>query len=243
MYQLGPMVRGVAAGVVCALFLWTASVHAFSVQPMSYVIEPAGSGSSITLRIENRYDQPLPIELFVEERIVADDGSETRRQADGDFTIFPPQAIVPPGKTQAVRVRYIGEPDIDVSKVYAVSVTQVPVGLEGQDSGVEVVFTFATAAHVVPPGAEARLRLEELKRGNGRSVATIANDGRRFAHLALGRWRVHTASGDALELGPEELQAFVGNPLLPPGGKRAVSIPWSAIGGAAPAGIEFLPVR
>ena len=98
-----------------ALLLLAASVllppaQAFDVNPVVSVIELPGDGAGITLTLRNSRGESLPVSFEIVERSVNEDGTENTRPADDLFVIFPPQAVVAPGKSQAIRVQWIGAP-------------------------------------------------------------------------------------------------------------------------------------
>lgn len=74
--------------------------------------------------------------------------------SDERFQVFPPQALVPPGQSQAVRLQYIGNPSPPVSEAYVLNISQVPVVPPGA-SGITVVYRFGVAIYVNPKGAVA----------------------------------------------------------------------------------------
>lgn len=165
--------------------------YAQRVTPMVFELDPIGSGSSKSLRIENTKEQSLTVE-FVATKISLDEfGNESRTPADNDFLIYPPQALIPGGKTQIVKVRYIGDPTILESNAYRVSVNQLPVQVERGFQGVGVVVNFNTLVNVSPIDSTAQLSVIDIAKGaDDQWDILIENKGNRFSRLSKTVWQV-----------------------------------------------------
>lgn len=124
------------------------------VEPLFMEVSP---GQSAALRVRNSSDELSTVELLVYERIVDENGVQSRVPADDDFILFPPQGVLQPQSVQVFRLQPIAA-DLSESKSYFISVRQVPVELEELPDGgiqLQVVFAFDAAVHVTPRGAEA----------------------------------------------------------------------------------------
>ncbi len=220
---------GLLAAVIGA---WPA--EAFRVLPMTYDLAPIGSGATQVLRVENLGDRPLTVELYAERRDILEDGSERRTPADDDFVIFPPQSIIQPAETRAFRVQYLGEPRLERSVTYAVSVAQLPIELDGEaETGVQVVFAFSTLANVVPPGSRAVLEVREVRPdpAGGAVLVLVENTGTRYGRVTEGSWLIGNAAGAEATLAGEPLREAVAIGLVQPGTTRLIRLP-------VPAGLE-----
>ncbi|MBB4613419.1 fimbria/pilus periplasmic chaperone [Novosphingobium taihuense] len=161
-----------------------AAVQAYQVSPMIYDLKPAGAGAATIIRVRNDGEKPLTIELEVEKRSFDENAVESRTPADDDFVVFPLQAVVQPGKVQAVRVQYVGKADLKQSETYLVTVKQVPVALPDQkESGVQMVFNFSTMASIVPEGAKPEVELVSSVRDAKGLELRLRNSGSRYANL------------------------------------------------------------
>lgn len=130
-----------------------ASGQSIGVEPLFLEVAP---NESSALRVRNSSDKPVTIEVLVEERAIDENGVQTRTDAEDDFILFPPQAVVPASSLQVFRLQPI-TPDLKQSKSYFVTVKQVPVKLpeiEGGGARLQLVFAFDAAVHVVPRGAK-----------------------------------------------------------------------------------------
>lgn len=221
--------RSVAAALVLSASLAVPAM-AYQVSPMIYDLQPSGSGAAQIIRVENTNDAPITIELVSEKRFFDEKGVERREPAPADFVLFPPQAIVPAGGTQAIRVQYVGPPSLAASATYTVTVKQVPVQLpEGGASGVQFVFNFSTVANIVPPGAKAAIAAAVAPSGNGLAL-TLRNDGNKYANLGLSKVTV-TSGGFSKTYEGEEWRKALGTSWILPGGTRVIQLPPPGGGG------------
>ena len=209
--------------------------HAYQVSPMIYDMKPAGQQAAAVLRVENTNDKAITIELVAEKRSFDIDGKESRTPADADFVLFPPQAVIAPGATQAVRVQYVGPPTPTQSVMYTVTVKQVPVELPANGpSGVQFVFNFSTLANIVPEGAKARVEVVSLTNTDKGYVLRLHNAGNRYANLALSRVTL-SGSGYSRKVEGEEWRKTLGASWLLPGSDRNIVI--AAADGASKPGL------
>ena len=186
--------------IILALFL-TALISALPaqaqrVQPMSYELAPSGSKAATSLRIENTSKVDMTLELIASRISVDGNGIETRASAEDDFLIFPPQLILKSGKTQAIRVKYIGEPILSESSAYRISLKQIPIDLTGSgQSRVGMVVNFHTLAHVTPPDAEVDLQVNKItKQGADVWAISIVNRGKKMGRLSRTQWKINDGS-------------------------------------------------
>lgn len=200
---------------------------AYQVSPMIYDLEPSGAGAAKIVRVENTNDAPITIEMVAEKRFFDEKGIERREPADGDFILFPPQAIVPAGGSQAIRVQYVGAPSLATSVTYTVTIKQVPVQLPTSGaSGVQFVFNFSTVANIVPPGAKAQIAAGVAPGAKGLAL-TLRNDGNKYANLGLSSVIVSNGGFTKTYEGEEWRQALGASWILP-GGTRVISLPAAA---------------
>jgi len=87
------------------LMLGSKNSVAQSVQPMVFELEPSGSKSTQSLRIENPNSGPMTVEIVPLKIIIDEHGKETNVLAEDDFLIYPPQTIIKPSAAQTVKVK------------------------------------------------------------------------------------------------------------------------------------------
>ena len=206
---------------------FTPNAEAFRVSPMTYDLAPHGQNSTKTIRVENRGAKKLSIELIAEKRIIKKDGSDERMPAEDDFLIFPPQAVIEPGSVQAIKVKYIGDPEIKESVGYVVSVAQLPVDFTGEEgqSGVSVSFKFGTSVNVVPKGSKEKIKITDQKVVKDNKVKiSLKNEGNKYSRMIYGKWPFTNSQGKKFELQDEKLNSAISQPLIQPNSERVIEI-------------------
>lgn len=202
------------------------AAQAFRVSPMVYDLGPSGAQASKTIRIHNTADDKLPIEIYAEKRVIHEDGSETREPADDDFLLFPPQAILEPNGVQAVRVQYIGDPSIDISQGYVVTVAQIPVDLNNiENSGVQFTFQFGTSVNIIPKGAKAKISVISAIPKDGKLALNVKNTGKSYTRLSIGEWILSNNAGKKVTISGNELKEAIPQPLIQPNTTRNITLP------------------
>lgn len=221
------VLRWVRCGLAASLLAAAAgSAWAHQVSPMIYDLKPSGPGATSTVRIQNDNPRPITIEMVAERRDFDENGKESRVAADDQFVLFPPQAVIPAGKNQAIRVQYVGAPTLDKSVMYVVTVKQVPVALPANSpSGVQFVFNFGTLANVVPDGAKADVRVSSVSAPAGGALRVrLRNNGNKYANLSLGGLTLSNG-GKSFQIPAEAWRQALGPSWLLPGKERVISLP------------------
>jgi len=121
----------VLIGSAALLLLTAQDASAYKVSPLHHYLTLTGKGATSSMVITNSHDYPLTVEMTVERRELSGGKVTQDVPADDDFLIFPPQAIIQPGKKQRVQIRYVGDA-VDVSELYRLIVVQVPVSLANE---------------------------------------------------------------------------------------------------------------
>lgn len=220
--------------VVQAIFIQSSVAQ--RVQPMVFELEPFGPKSSATLRIENTQQQPLTVELIPTKITMDEYGVETLTSAEDDFLIYPPQTLIEKGRTQVVRVKYIGDPQISESQSYRVSVKQLPINIRAAGhAGVGMVINFNTLVNVSPAGSKSELLVSSISSmDDGRWAVVIENSGNRFARLSTTSWEVFSTvdASKTKHIKSLEVGNLANKNLVAPHSKLSLAIP--AIEGFVP---------
>ena len=216
--------------ILLPILAQTPVCNAFEVKPLVHDLTPYGRKAASTLTISNPSDQPLPVEVTVNRRVFENATGETMAPADDDFLLFPPTALIPPGGTQAVRLQWLGDPELAVSQSYYAHVAQLPV-LPTEDSGSEVQFVLAfnVAVHVAPEGALPNVQVRDagLETGTGGETllrATLANGGNKHAYASR-MAMVISSPWASITLEPEAILSNKLDTFLPPGVAKTLRIP------------------
>lgn len=150
-----------AALVFVAALVLTPVAWAMRVSPMVAELTTSGAGSVARIEVGNAGSAAMPFEATITRIDFMDDGSLVESPADEDFLVFPPQGLVPVGGRQVVRVQWVGEPNIDTSRAYYLTVRQLPVSTDVEAGeadtpslAVTVLYTMKALLVVAPPGAE-----------------------------------------------------------------------------------------
>ena len=220
------MLKTLKFAAAAAVALGLAGIaHAYQVSPMIYDMTPTGKGASTVIRVNNTNKSPITVELQAEKRLFDANGKESREAADKDFVLFPPQAVIAAGATQAVRVQYVGPTELTKSETYTITVKQVPVKLPNDGkSGVQFVFNFSTVANIVPAGAKPAVEVASVEPGAKTLKVTLKNAGNKYANLALSN--VELSGGTFKSVVKDEAwRKALGTSWILPGGTRVVELP------------------
>ena len=211
-----------ALGGVAAL---AAAANAYRVTPLLIELADSGRERSGQLRVENTTDRPLTFEAYAVDWTISESGERRTERSGAPLRVFPPQAIVPPGENQVVRVEWVGGP-VEQSRDFIFRVDQLPVDFipeEQEGSRVQFLFNFGAAVHVSPQGARPDLAIASANRENGAAQVRMRNSGDR--HVYLGdRGLTVSAGGVTQEYTGDELADAMGNALIAADAAREVRI-------------------
>ncbi len=182
----------VAAAVagICATVL-----HAMTVSPVVVDLTTTGGRMSQIITIENKYAKPVVLEMLSQETEYTDEGVRGTGKQTEDLLMFPPQAQIAPGGTQAIRIQYVGNPDLVKSKHYFVTVAQLPVKMPEGQSGVQLLYNFQIVTGVAMPGRRPNITMagaESYIGGDGKPRVTLIlkNDADTYGYLSNGSLRI-----------------------------------------------------
>jgi len=233
-------------GVLAGAVTLPDSAEAMKVRPLHLEMKSVGSDSRSTLQVINDGANPLPVEIVVSEFELERDGEQIRKPAGDNWLVFPPQAMIGAGSTQTFRIQWVGDPEIPESRSYIFSVNQVPVQMPEGQSGVQVVFNFATIVNVAPPRGSAALEVVEAgfgtdNKGQRRPAVTFRNPTNVHALASKGTISL-SGDGWSATLGPAELRNM-GLGLVQPGKTRRLLIPVDVPDGVSriSASIDYKP--
>lgn len=136
------------------------AAQAMRVAPMVSELTTTGAGSVARIEVGNVGSVALPFEIRITRLDFTESGEIVETPADEDFLIFPPQGLVSVGGRQVVRAQWVGEPQLNVSRAYYLSVSQLPVATDatkfegGGGLDLKVLYTMKALIVVAPPGAE-----------------------------------------------------------------------------------------
>ena len=219
--------------VLIALVFAPSLAEAARVSPMIVEIEPGGRNSVARIELTNDGERNIPFEVRMMLGEISEDGKLTMTPADDRFLVFPAQSIVESNSQQVFRIQYVGEPELAESEIYYMSIQQVPVALEGEDSQVQVVVNYNVLVNVVPDGSTARADVESIEAVVQDDVPGIrlrlTNTGTRYFLAGLAEWTISATAEDGSEYNvnykKEEMTRKVGVGVVGPGRARILFVP------------------
>lgn len=196
------------------------------VTPMIVEMEPTGRNSVARIELTNDADRDIAYEVQMFSGDISEKGELSLTPADDQFIVFPPQAIVEGRSQQVFRVQYVGEDALSQSRVYYLTVKQIPVAFQPGQNQVQVVVNFNVLINVVPDGVEplATIRSSEYveREVSMEGVAEddipevipvekgiavdLGNDGTRYFFAGRSNWTITAKT----ETGEDFSQSFTG---------------------------------
>jgi fimbrial chaperone protein len=218
------------AVVLAAATLSSASVaNAMSVSPMHIEMISVGKTSTSQIKVTNEGSTPLPIEAILEKMSLSESGDMNRVRTADNFVIIPPQALIPAGGTQVFRVQWVGEPDLQKSESYLLSLSQIPVKLPKNQNAVQIVTSMGVMINVSPARGKPSLEIVETgtvtgKDGKRRATIVIANNSP--VHGLIEKSDIKLSAGSFTKnYSASELGQRLGIGLVQPGKRRKFVMP------------------
>jgi fimbrial chaperone protein len=203
---------------------FVAHAHAMNVAPVSGELSESGQNSKMTLRVMNDGAQPIPVEILAFKLTLAEDGTQTTSPAKDKFLIYPPQITIAAGATQSFRVQWLAAPNLKATETYILGVNQLPIAMDKQKNGVQVIFNFNAVVNVSPANAKPAISVLKADIVNTPKISraptiTVENTGN--GHAMLGDASIVLTDGKWTKaLSREEVRALFGLGLVQPRSKR-----------------------
>lgn len=217
-------------GVTALTMATMSTASAMSVKPVVIDLFATGNNRTGQITVSNDGAKPLPVEIHISKLELSENGDIISTAETGDeFLVFPPQAMVPPGATQVVRVQWVGGADIKQSQSYLFSINQVPVKMPESTSGIQVVFNFTTIVNIAPLTGQSSLSLigsgvTKDNKGVSHPQIIVKNTGNIHAKLTEATVKL-SSNGWTETLSPERLKQVLGVGLVQPGKTRKFILP------------------
>ena len=137
------MVRILAIAASFQFLLASVHASALNVQPVIIDLESSGRQASAVITLQNAFAETAPVEVVVHPvRIVDGELVEFENEEAENLLVFPSQATVAPGATQAFRVQWIGDPEPRSSEHYYVTIAQLPVAFAPNQNAIQVPVSY-----------------------------------------------------------------------------------------------------
>ncbi|WP_394144119.1 fimbrial biogenesis chaperone [Vibrio atypicus] len=199
-----------------ALIVFCSQANAYRVEPMVAEMEPIGKRAQMSMRIDNTSQVPLTVELYPLSMTMDEHGNETIEAADNDLLVIPVTAIIKPGRSQSVMVRYLGDPSIAQSKSYRIAVKQVKVEESGANSGqMGLLLQFNTLINVRPKNTEPKLAIKSIKSKDKKWLIEVENSGNSYGRLSDTNWTVSDGIESKYLKGIDISKLIAGTLILP----------------------------
>lgn len=198
------------------LLIVSSTAHAYRVEPMIAEMEPIGKRAQMTMRIDNTSSKPLTVELYPLSMTMDQYGNETISPADDDLLVIPVTAIVKPGRSQSVMVRYLGDPSISQSKSYRVAVKQVKVENSKEESGqMGLLLQFNTLVNIRPKNTDPKLSIRSVTQKDAKWLVEVENSGDSYGRLSRTNWTLDDGNNSLYLKGVEISKLIAGTLVLP----------------------------
>ncbi len=227
-----------------------APAEAFKLTPIEMLFAPAGRGATQTFQITNAHNQPIAVEIRIAARDMKLNGEDVLRDAEDSFVVYPAQAIVLPGKSQTVRVQWLGDTAPKRELAFRMIAEQLPIDLDrspGDGARLKLLVRYIASLYVAPRGVKAKVVLESAGRKtapNGEAKLAVVLHNQGTAHSLL-RGLTLNVTGQApgggkvsVALTAKQLGGMIGQNLLA-GRRRVFRLPWPAKLSSGPVVVTF----
>lgn len=164
------------------------SAHALNVSPIETFLDSANEDLTGTIKLENKTDQSMPVELKQYRRL-HQNGKESRVSTQ-DFIVYPPQVILKPKSVQTIRLVWQGldkkKKNIQQEVAYRILIKQVPLDLKANQknkkkhqSALNIIYEYVASVYVQPKKTNADMKINVVKHDikNRKIEAQIQNTG------------------------------------------------------------------
>lgn len=201
---------------VIAFMLVSSQSYAYRVEPMVAEMEPIGKRAQMSMRVDNTSTEPLTVELYPLAMTMDEYGTETLTEADSDLLVIPVTAIIEPGRSQSIMVRYLGDPSITQSKSYRIAVKQVKVNNSNSQTGqLGLLLQFETLVNVRPKNTNANIEIKGIEKKNNKWLIGVENKGDSYGRLSDNDWKITDGKNSKYLKGIEIGNLFTGTLVLP----------------------------
>lgn len=222
-----------AALAAAALAFVPAPANAFRLTPIVQDFAPVGRDAVKNFEVTNTTPERIAVEIRMAQRAIETDGNEILTPEEEDFTVYPSQIVVEPGKSQTVQVRWLGDPEPKAELAYRIIAEQLPVELDAarQDvASVRLLVKYEGSVYIVPKGAEADIALTGVNRidgTDGSSLLQVQLENRGNAHGIVREptLTLTDSKGTSVTLAGEQVDGLDNVNVLA-GGTRHVLFPW-----------------
>lgn len=217
------------------LFAVAAPVVALNVQPVVVDLQTTGRRTSAIITLQNTFAETVPAEVTVHPvRVVDGELKEFESEEVDDILVFPAQASLGPNQSQAFRIQWIGDPELNESRHFYVTVAQLPVAFPENQNTIQVLHRFKVLVSVGAASQSSILNVDSAEittnaDGVSRPVLTVRNSGKSYGYVANNRMTVIQRDNAGAEIfrktfEPDEIRQRMGLGLIPSGQVRRLPV-------------------
>lgn len=239
------MFRSLSALIIVFIFNSFQYSFAYEFAPIVAELAPKGPGSVKTFVARNTNQDAVALQVEVFRRTADENGEEVQEAEYDDFIVSPPQMVLAPGQSQAVRVRWIGTSDIRTEQAYRIVVKQLPINYSKLNDGdksvtLSIGYEYQVALYVVPAKAKPSAVIKDAVQAqgpNGENLLrlTIQSTGTTRAILEEPRISVSSSTGETITLSDEQVEPLKMKNIIA-GSQSVVDLPW-------PSGLTSGPIK
>lgn len=243
-----PLIAGAALAASIAPGL------AMNVQPVIIDLQSTGRRASAVISLHNTFAETVPVEVTAHPvRVVDGELREAEEEEAENLLVFPSQATVNGGETQAFRVQWVGDPLPTQSEHFYVTVSQLPVTLPDNQNAIQVLHQFkilvsASASSSRPELKVTKVEIRTDESGKPKPVLTVANEGAGYGYVGNNRMTVVQRAESGAEVfretfEPDQIQQRMGLGLVPSGQTRVLPINLELPEASGALSIELTPAE
>ena len=213
------------------MLLMSSQIFAFKLTPIEAEFAP-GRLAVQTFKLENQGTQPIAVEIRVQARDMAINGSDQLTASADTFVVYPDQVVMNPGATQSVRVQWTGTQAPSKEQAFRLIAEQLPIELDAngaERSGLRLMVKYLAALYVRPPNPAARLSARFEPSGSKKSGSAglvLHNEGN--AHVIVRSEMVEVLlDGNPIEMTAAQREAVHGRNVLAHR-ERRLELPWAS---------------
>lgn len=226
----------IAVAAIAVQLVGEPTSAAYQLEPISRVFAPSGSRATQSFDVVNNGAERIALTVSFATLERDDNYVESNRNAEDEFLAYPSQIILAPGKTQTIRVSWLGAPDPARELTYRIIVTQVPIELLDHtaktvaNGRVRVMLNYRGTIFIRPAKAAPKLETPTAERTTGTSgdalVITLTNVGTAVGLVKLCKLELAPRTGGtAIEL-PASAVATLKNTRVLAASRRRYVLPW-----------------
>lgn len=159
---------------------------------MTGEIDVSGRLSQQKFVVTNQFKTPLDVEI-TPHLLEWIEGKYNAEKETDDLMVLPDTAVLQPGETRTILIKYFGDPDVQSSKAYIIKFKQVSTNNSKNVSGtnVNMAVNFETVLTLLPNKVSSGLQISSIvKEVDGKWLVTVDNVGNKHEWAAKYSWAI-----------------------------------------------------